>query len=122
MTTALDTSQIARVTVTAAGHRAEGHELIAAQPGQRICVLGGCLMAAGAVNAAFYSGPLDRQTPLCGLLPMAAHSCVVLGLSPDASIPWLVCEVGDALTLSLDADVLVAGWLIYTRKQENGGA
>ena len=87
--------------------------LVAAVPGKRIRVTSYVLLAAGTVNATFQSAAND----LTGAFPLVAQAGVAAQVTPSypggAAKGWFETNVGEALNLSLDAGVLVAGHLSY---------
>lgn len=81
---------------------------------QKIVVLGYVIIAAGTVNATFKS---STTTALTGALPLVAQAGVSAPVTPPTPSGrphgWFACAPGEALTLALDAGVLVAGHLVY---------
>lgn len=94
-----------RVAVSASS--SGDNTLLAAITGKKIRVVGGVLMAAGAVNAKFKSG---ASTDLTGLLRFdAAGSGVAL---PEMMAGLAETAAGEALVLNLSAATAVSGMLV----------
>ena len=102
-----------RVKIDCASDAAAGNELVAAVAGKKICVLAACLMAATAVNATFYSGPADTGTALTGPMPLGDTGGFVCSPPAAVGMAWLATEVGQSLTLKLDAANQASGLLVY---------
>jgi len=104
---------VKRVLIDASSDAAAGNTLVAAVPGQRISVLGMCLLAEEAVDVTLTSGPADTGTPLTGTIPLGDRSGFVLPIPNDPSSAWLQTEPGEALTLLLSTAWRCSGWLLY---------
>jgi hypothetical protein len=87
--------------------------LIPAVAGKKLCVLGVFLMAGGAVNATFYSGPPATGKALSGPVPMAANGGFVVPPSANPEMHWIETAAGEALVLKLDSAVQVSGFVVY---------
>ena len=105
--------EIKRAKIDCSSDAAAGNELLAAVAGKRICVLAACFMAATAVNATFYSGPADTGIALTGPMPLGDTGGFVCNPPAAPAMAWLVTEVGESLTLKLDAANQVSGFLVY---------
>ena len=97
--------EIKRAKIDCASDAAAGNVVVAAAPGKSIRVLSACLMAATALNATFYSGPADTGTALTGPMPLGATGGFVCNPPASPGMAWLAAEVGESLTLKLDAAV-----------------
>ena len=102
-----------RAKIDCASDAAAGNELVAAVVGKKICVMAACFMAATAVNATFYSGAADTGTALTGPMPLGDTGGFVCSPPAAAGMAWLATEVGQPLTLKLDAANQVSGFLVY---------
>lgn len=105
--------QAQRAAVDATSAAADGNMLVDAVAGKRICVLAACLIAAGDVNATFYTGAADTGTAITGPLALTAAGGFVVPAPTDANLAWLVTDPGEALTLHLDAAVQIGGFIVY---------
>lgn len=92
------------------------NQLVAAQTGAVIRVVGYVLMSRGTVNAKFQSssGP---GTDLTGALPLTAQAGAVAPITPRASSGlhdgWFDTNAGEKLNLNLSAGVEVDGHVSY---------
>jgi len=105
--------EIKRAKINAASNAAAGNTLVPAVASKKLCVLGVCLIAAGAVNATFYSGPADTGTAISAALALAANGGFVLPVPGDREQYWFATNAGEALTLLLSAAVQCSGWIVY---------
>ena len=105
--------EVKRAKIDCASDAAAGTELVAAVAGKRICVLAACFMAATAVNATFYSGTADTGAALTGPMPLGDTGGFVCNPPAAPAMAWLATEVGESLTLKLDAANQVSGFLVY---------
>ena len=102
-----------RAKVDCASDATAGNEIVAAVEGKIIHVLAVVLMAAGGVEATFYSGPADTGEALTGPMPLADSSGFSCGAAAAPALAWLATEVGQSLSLKLSDAVQVSGFLIY---------
>lgn len=65
--------------------------VVAAQPGQRICVLQCCVITGGANNVKFQSG---GTTDISALFPLAQNGGFVL---PYTQVGWMRTAIGESL-------------------------
>ncbi|MCC7409355.1 MAG: hypothetical protein IT442_14930 [Phycisphaeraceae bacterium] len=105
--------EIKRAKINATSNGAAGNTLLPGVAGKKLCVLGVCLIAAGAVNATFYSGPADTGTAVSAALALAANGGFILPVPGDREQYWFATNAGEALTLLLSAAVQCSGWIIY---------
>jgi len=98
---------IQRRAVSAAS--AGDNEIVPAQQGQRIKVLGCLLMAAADVNLKFTDGA--SGTDLTGLIAMGAKGNGFI--LPLGGTHWLETSVTTPLLLNLSAGVQVSGVIVY---------
>jgi hypothetical protein len=107
--------EVKRAAISGNSNAAVGNELVAAVADRKICVLGVSLIAAGAVNATFYSDAANAAgaTALSGAMPLAANGGFVVNPPADPQMHWLETAAGKALTLLLSAGVQVSGFLTY---------
>lgn len=83
---------------------ANTNEIVAAQPGRKIQMLGYVLMAASAVNVKWQSASTDKT----GLLYPAANGGAVAPIAPGHHF-WFETAAGEALNLHLSGAVAVGG-------------
>lgn len=91
-----------------------GVEVIPAQPGQRIAVLGAILLAAEAIDIQFWSGPVSDDDRVSPAFPVADRGGFALPAVPSSGMAWMLTEVGEPLMLTLSAGQQVSGILLYT--------
>lgn len=84
------------------------NEIVAAQAGRKIRVLGYVMMAASAVNVKWQSDSTDKT----GLLYPAANGGAVAPLAPDHKY-WFETVAGEPLNLNLSGAVAVGGHVTY---------
>jgi len=106
-------SPVKRVPVAAASDAAAGNVLIGAVAGKSIRVLGVMLIAAGDVDAIFYTAPANTGVALSGVISIAEGAGFVCNPPAAFAAAWLATESGEALTLHLSAAVVVSGFLTY---------
>lgn len=85
------------------------HEIVAAVPGKKICVVSMFYLAAGTVEATWKSA----STVVTGGLQHTASTGVVLNENPDG---WFETATGEALNLTLAQAISVDGALSYFEK------
>lgn len=98
-------------TATVSASSSGANEIVAAQAGRKIAVIGYVLMANAAVNVKWQSGSTDKT----GLLYPAANGGAVAPLAPDYKY-WFETAAGAALNLNLSGAVAVGGHVVYIVK------
>lgn len=96
-------------TVAIAASSSGNNEIVAAQTGKVIRVLGYVLSSSGTVNAKWRTANTDKT----GLIYMVANNQVQVALPSQPDDFWFETVAGEALNLNLSGAVAVGGHLSY---------